>query len=50
MNRRVKDYGVRPMGSRFEHIKSVEKALIMALYFAVIGSGAVALGAQVFAD
>lgn len=50
MIRKGKGVGVRPMGTRYEHHKSVEKALIMALYFAVIASGAVALGAQVLIE
>lgn len=40
----------RPDDARFEHAKSIEKALILALYFAVVASGGVALGAQVLSD
>ena len=50
MNRKARGYGARQFGTRHEHLKSIEKALIVALYFAVVASGAVALGAQVLAE
>jgi hypothetical protein len=50
MHRRGSRYGAGPLGSRHEYFKSVEKALIMALYFAVVATGAVAVGAQVFGE
>jgi hypothetical protein len=50
MSRRGSKFGGGPLGSRHEYLKSVEKALIMALYFAVIATGAVAMGAQVLGD
>ena len=50
MNLKERRYGTRQFGSRHEYLRSIEKALIVALYFAVIASGAVALGAQLLSD
>ena len=50
MDRREQRFGARQFGLRQGHSRSIEKALIVALYFAFFASGAVAIAAQLLPD